>query len=177
MFSTEKENHYLKNNDEGQLSSEDVPKGHGVIVTARVHWVLREVSPISKPRKRLGISFWLFCLLHNIFKKLKAVYIYCQKPNIRYYMIHNDGWTNIFQIQASALQLIIANEIDDIVFLFIFTMFVCLFFFGFTSHSRIFHSYGGLQFLTYSRHSHLLWHGAPVFEDPWHSHLLPSVWQ
>ena len=29
--------------------------------------------------------------------------------------------------------------------------------------------------------SHLLWHGTSVFivisEDPWHSHLLPSVWQ
>ena len=24
---------------------------------------------------------------------------------------------------------------------------------------------------------HLLWHGASVYNDPWHSHLLPSVWQ
>ena len=58
----------------------------------------------------------------------------------------------------------------------------CLFVWGFTSHSRIFHSYWdvtiiveGLQILTYTRHSwplsskgslisvpHLLWHGASV---------------
>ena len=67
-------------------------------------------------------------------------------------------------------------------------------------HSRIFHSYGdviiageGLQILTYARHSwplssegSLTCHtycdtGLPfimvISEDPWHSHLLPSVWQ
>ena len=71
---------------------------------------------------------------------------------------------------------------------------------GLSSHSRIFHSYGdvtitgeGLQILTYARHSppsssdgSLACHtyfdtGHPfimvISEDPWHSHLLPSVWQ
>ena len=74
-------------------------------------------------------------------------------------------------------------------------LFVC----GFTSYSRIFHSYGGatitgegLHILTYTRHSwplssvgSLACHtscdtGHPfimdITEDPWHSHLLPSVW-
>ena len=70
----------------------------------------------------------------------------------------------------------------------------------FTSHSRIFHSYGdvtitseGLQILTDSRHfwqlsseaslsSHAYCDTGHPFimvfsEDPWHSHLLPSAWQ
>ena len=74
----------------------------------------------------------------------------------------------------------------------------CLFGF-FSSHSRIFNSYGdvtiageGLQILTCARHSwqlssegSLACHtycdtGHPfimvISEDPWHSHLLPSVW-
>ena len=60
-------------------------------------------------------------------------------------------------------------------------MFVCLFVWGLSSHSKIFHSYWdvtitgeGLQILTYARHSwplsnkgisvtHLLWHGAFVY--------------
>ena len=79
---------------------------------------------------------------------------------------------------------------------------VCFYFFvwGFSSHSKIFHSYGdvtitgkGLQILTYIRHSwplcsegSLEWYtycytGHPLImvisEDPWHSHPLPSVWQ
>ena len=74
----------------------------------------------------------------------------------------------------------------------------CLFDWGLSSHSRIFHSYGDvtntgerLQILTYSRHSwslssedskachtycgtgHLF--KMVISEDPWHSHLLPSV--
>ena len=71
---------------------------------------------------------------------------------------------------------------------------------GFTSKSRIVHSYGDatttnerLQILTYARHvwplsseGSLACHthcdnGHPfilvISEDPWHSHLLPSVWQ
>ena len=73
-----------------------------------------------------------------------------------------------------------------------------LFVWGLSSHSRIFHSYGdviitceGLQILTYARHSwplssesslachtycdtgHLF--TMDISEDPWHSHLLPSV--
>ena len=79
-------------------------------------------------------------------------------------------------------------------------MFLFCLFWGFPSHSRIFHSYGdvtitseGLQILTDSRHfwqlsseDSLSCHaycdtGHPfimVFsEDPWHSHLLPSAWQ
>ena len=78
--------------------------------------------------------------------------------------------------------------------------FVCMFIWSFSSHSRIFHSYGGvtiageeLQILTYARHSwplssegSLTCHtwcdtGLPfimvISEDPWHSHLLLSVWQ
>ena len=78
--------------------------------------------------------------------------------------------------------------------------FVCLFVWGLSSHSRIFHSHGdvtiageGLQILTYARHSwplssegSLTCHtycdtGLPfkmvISEDPWHSHLLPSVWR
>ena len=77
-----------------------------------------------------------------------------------------------------------------------FFVFVCLF--GFLSHSRIFHSYKdvtmtgeGLQILTYARclwslssEGSLVCHtyydtGHPLIkvisEDPWHSHLLPSV--
>ena len=78
-----------------------------------------------------------------------------------------------------------------------YCLFVCIFF---SSHSRIFHSYGdvtitseGLQILTYA------WHSWPlrsegsltchtycdtghsfimvISEEPWHSHILPSVWQ
>ena len=78
--------------------------------------------------------------------------------------------------------------------------YICLFVLDFTSHSKIFHSYGGitiavegLQILTYAQH---LWPfssevsltcythcdtGLPfimvISEDPWHSHLLPSAWQ
>ena len=74
-------------------------------------------------------------------------------------------------------------------------LFVC----GFTSYSRIFHSYGGvtitgegLHILTYTRHSwplssvgSLACHTYSdtrhpftmvISEYPWHSHLLPSVW-
>ena len=78
-------------------------------------------------------------------------------------------------------------------------LFVCLFvYLGLSSHLRIFHSYGdvtiageGLQILTYARHSwplssegSLTSHtycdtGHPfimvISDDPWHSHLLPSV--
>ena len=61
--------------------------------------------------------------------------------------------------------------------------YVCLFVWGLSSHSRLFHSYGdvtiigeGLQILTYARHSwpvsskffivpHLLWHGVSVYND------------
>ena len=69
-----------------------------------------------------------------------------------------------------------------------------------SSHSRIFNSYGdvtiageGLQILTYAQHlwplsseGSLTCHthcdaGLPfimvISEDPWHSHLMPSVWQ
>ena len=75
-----------------------------------------------------------------------------------------------------------------------------LFVWGFSSHLRIFHSYGdvtitgeGLQILTYAQH---LWPFSSegslachtycdtahpfiivIFEDPCHSHLLPSIWQ
>ena len=73
-----------------------------------------------------------------------------------------------------------------------------LFDWSFSSHSRIFHSFGDvtgerLQILTYDRHlwplsseSSLACHthcdtGHPfimvIFKDPWHSHLVPSVWQ
>ena len=79
---------------------------------------------------------------------------------------------------------------------FIKNLIVC----SLSSHSSIFHSHGdftidggGLQILTYARHSwplssegSLTCHthcdtGLPfiivISEDPWHSHLLPSVWQ
>ena len=75
---------------------------------------------------------------------------------------------------------------------YFFCLFVCMFVWGFASHSRIFHSYGnvtiageGLEILTYARHSwslssegSLAWHtyydtGHPfimvISEDPWHS--------
>ena len=75
-----------------------------------------------------------------------------------------------------------------------------LFVWSLSSHSRVFHSYGdvsiageGLQILTYARHSwpmsserSLTYHTycdtdqpfiIVISEDPWHSHLLPSVWQ
>ena len=82
----------------------------------------------------------------------------------------------------------------------LYSLFV-MFVWGFSSHSKIFHSYGdvtiigeGLQILTYARHlrplnseGSLACHtycdtGHPfimvISEDPWHSsHLLPSVWQ
>ena len=66
-------------------------------------------------------------------------------------------------------------------------LFVCLFVFvcGFSSHSRLFHSYGDV---IYARHPWPLSSegsycdtGHPfimvISEDPWQSHLLPSVWQ
>ena len=79
-------------------------------------------------------------------------------------------------------------------------LFICLFVSSISSHSRIFHSYGdvtiageGLQNLTYARYSlpfssegsltcqtHCdtrLPSKMVISEDPWHSHLLPSVWQ
>ena len=79
-------------------------------------------------------------------------------------------------------------------------MFLCLFNWSLSSHSKIFHSYGdvtitgeGLQILTYARHSwplssegSLACHiycdmGHPfimvISEDPWHSHLLLTVCQ
>ena len=76
----------------------------------------------------------------------------------------------------------------------------CLLVWGFSSHSKFFHSYGdvtmtgeGLQIFTYGRqiwpmssvcslacHTHSDM-GHPfimiISEDPWHSHQLPSVWQ
>ena len=77
---------------------------------------------------------------------------------------------------------------------------IFLFVWGFSSHSRIFHSCGdvtitgeGLQILIYARHSRPLSSegslpchtyydtGHPfimvISEDPWHSHLMPSVWR
>ena len=78
--------------------------------------------------------------------------------------------------------------------------YICLLICGLSSHSRIFQSYGdviiaceGQQILTYALHSWSLssegsltchTHCATgllfitlISEDPWHSHLLPSVWQ
>ena len=75
-----------------------------------------------------------------------------------------------------------------------------LFVWSFSSHSRIFHSFGdvtstgeGLQILTYAQHlwplsregslaCHTYCDMGHLFilvfsESPWHSHLLPSVWQ
>ena len=83
---------------------------------------------------------------------------------------------------------------------FLGCLFVSLFVWDFSSHLRFFNSYGdltitseGLQILTDARHSSTLssegslachtFHdtGHPfimvIYEDPWHSHLLPSVWQ
>ena len=77
---------------------------------------------------------------------------------------------------------------------------VCLFVWGLSARSRMFHSYGdvtitgeGLRILTYARHSwplssdgslacHTYCYTAHQFimvisEDPLHSHLKPSVWQ
>ena len=81
-------------------------------------------------------------------------------------------------------------------------VYVCLFIWSLSSHSKIFHSCGdvtiageGLQILTYARHSwplssdrisSLMCHTycdtgllfiMVISEDPWHSHLLPNVWQ
>ena len=81
-----------------------------------------------------------------------------------------------------------------------YTCFVCLFVWSLSSHSRIFHSYRdvtiaseGLKIWNYARHSwplssegSLTCHtfcdtGLPfimvISKDPWHSHLLPSIWQ
>ena len=74
--------------------------------------------------------------------------------------------------------------------------FVCLFVWSLSSHSRIVHvtfAGEGLQILTYARHSRPLCSkcsstchtycdtGLPfimvISENPWHSHLLPKVWQ
>ena len=72
-------------------------------------------------------------------------------------------------------------------------LYVCLFVWGFVSHSITFHSCGdvpitgdGLKILTYTRHSwplnsfsvlHLLWHESSVHNDisegHWHSCILP----
>ena len=88
-----------------------------------------------------------------------------------------------------------------VLFFFCFVFFLFFFlFWSLSSHSKMFHSYGdvnitgeGLQIFTYARHSWPLSSegslacktycdtGHPVImvisEDPWHSHLLPSVWQ
>ena len=83
---------------------------------------------------------------------------------------------------------------------FLQKMSICLFVWGVSSHSRIFHSYGeftmtgeGLQIFYlcsalmtikqwwFFNMPHHLWHGLPfimvISEDPRHPHLLPSVWQ
>ena len=93
------------------------------------------------------------------------------------------------------------KQADLVIYSTLHWFFVCLFVcMGLISHPRIYHSYGdvtitgeGLQILTYARHSwplsgegSLACHtycatGHPfvmvISEDPWHSHLLPSVWQ
>ena len=118
---------------------------------------------------------------------------------------------NIWRGIALLLNCIDFNDSKDhqvlwVVFIFLcFFVFVLVLCFGFSFHSRNFHSYGdvtiageGLQILTYARHSwqlssaweffcvpHLItatW-GKPhpfimvISEDQWHSHLLLSVWQ
>ena len=88
-------------------------------------------------------------------------------------------------------KLSLSDHLPDARFLFVWSL---------SSHSRIFHSYGdvtiageGLQILIYARHScplssegSLTYHtycdtGLPfimgIYEDPCHSHLLPSVWE
>ena len=70
-------------------------------------------------------------------------------------------------------------------------LFVCLFIWSFSSHSRIFHSFGdvtitgeGLQMLTYARHfwpsssegSHLPWHGASVYNGHLRGHVVLTFW-
>ena len=79
-------------------------------------------------------------------------------------------------------------------------IFVCLFVWGFSTHSRIFQSFGDvtiggkiLQILTYARHSWPLSSQGPwtchtycdkcqpfimvISDDPRQSHMLPSIWQ
>ena len=85
-------------------------------------------------------------------------------------------------------------------FMFLILWFNVVLFVCSSSHSRIFHSYRdvtiageGLYIFTYARHSWplssegsltchsycdtLLPFKMVISEDPWHSHLLPSVWQ
>ena len=72
---------------------------------------------------------------------------------------------------------------------------ICLFVWCFSSHARNFHSYGDVTIAGFDLCSALmsiehwgffkvpqvLWHGHPFImgtpKDPWHSHILPSVWQ
>ena len=114
-------------------------------------------------------------------------------------IISDSNWKkncNIFMLRLSSLYLYHLKIVNNTIFI----LFVCLFVWSFSSHSRIFHSYGdvtitseGLQILTYARHSwplsiegsstcHTLCNtGHPfimvISEDPWLFNLLPSVWQ
>ena len=90
-------------------------------------------------------------------------------------------------------------NIFDLLFMYNYVMFY-LFVWGFSSYSRTFHSYGGvtitdegLQILSYARQLRPLSRGYSlachiycdprrpfimvISKDPWHSHILPSVWQ
>ena len=102
------------------------------------------------------------------------------------FSLHNPSWRGVVyrRIMTEAIT---------------WAMFVCLFV-CFTSHSKIFHSFGDVTIVCWKAANfdlcsalmaieqwgffsllHLLWSEHPfkidISEDPWHSHLLPSVWQ
>ena len=129
-----------------------------------------------------------------------------EKRKIKYVQKTSFPWHNVFRQRGEICLKSIILDVNHCVALRCYvTIYVslreCLFdFWSAPSYSRIFHSYvdatiagEGLQILTYARHQWQLscegslpCHtycdtGHPfkmvISEDPWHSHLLPSVWQ
>ena len=150
---------------------------HGIRLIELIHYVLFNNSDISYS-KFINDIFFQQSARHSIRWELVLCFCRIQSSSI------NHGF------------LLVAFAFD-----FYRLCFVCLFgVFRFSSYSKIFHSYGdviigveGPQNLTYVRHSwplscegSLACHAycdtghlfiMDISEDPWHSHLLPSVWQ
>ena len=167
---------------------------------------------ISFVVKTFFLFLWKIKTPQNSYNINKSQYLVSNSDNILHIKITNYKWNNIllwlshlilnsflkFIFFFLLISMIIFSSIICL-FVCLFVCFVCLFVcLGFSSHSRIFHSYGnvtftgeGLQILTYARHSwslssegSLACHtyfdtGHPfmmvISEDPWHLHVLPSV--
>ena len=107
--------------------------------------------------------------------------------------------TNFYYLSVNSSNILYKGDskVNSILFPVV-DLFVCLYILGFSSHCRIFYSYGDVTFA--GERLQILpcaWHAQPlssegpiacptycdtgnpfimvIFKDPWHSHLLPSV--